>query len=265
MNSRLLALAFVVLAMGSAEGQQRGSATLKGTVMTDIGGTPVVGAEVTIPSLALTVVTDSTGSYSLLRVPSGSHEVQVRRLGYTLMTHAVSFTDGQAVQRTFYLNRPQTLDTVVVSDARPSIISFEEHRQRGLGKFITREELLKQEGRRLHEVLAQLPGAEIQHSGNGTYLANVRREVAVARAVSKTGPGVPVRSFCYPVIYLDGVQVYRGNIGEESFNINSIAVASIEAIEYYASASEAPMKYSPGQVSCGVLVIHTRRGERKSK
>jgi hypothetical protein len=258
----LLALACIASALGTAEAQKRGSAVLRGAVMTDVGGTPVVGAEVAIPVLGLTIVTDSSGAYSLPRVPAGSHEVQVRRLGYTLMTHTVTFADGQTSQRVFYLNRPQTLDTIVVADSRPAIISFEEHRKRGLGTFITREQLAQQDGRRMHEVLAQLPGAEIKHTGDGAFVANVRREIAISKPASKSGPGIPQRSFCYPVVYVDAMMVYRGNLTEEPFNINSVSVANVEAVEYYASAALAPMRYTPTQASCGILVIHTRRGER---
>jgi hypothetical protein len=43
------------------------------------------------------------------------------------------------------------------------------------------------------------------------------------------------------------------------FDINSIPVATIEAIEYYASAAQTPTKYSVLNSQCGVLVIHTIR------
>ncbi|HEY2165473.1 MAG TPA: hypothetical protein VGH04_15860, partial [Gemmatimonadaceae bacterium] len=43
------------------------------------------------------------------------------------------------------------------------------------------------------------------------------------------------------------------------FDVNSIGVTNIEAIEYYASSAEAPLKYSVLNSQCGVLVIHTIR------
>jgi hypothetical protein len=49
------------------------------------------------------------------------------------------------------------------------------------------------------------------------------------------------------------------NTWEPLFDINSIPVAQIEAIEYYASAAETPTKYSALNSQCGVLVIHTLR------
>ena len=65
--------------------------------------------------------------------------------------------------------------------------------------------------------------------------------------------------------YLDDHLVFRGQkLGyppkwEPLFDINSIPVAMIEAIEYYASAAQTPMKYSVLNSQCGVVVIHTLR------
>jgi hypothetical protein len=50
---------------------------------------------------------------------------------------------------------------------------------------------------------------------------------------------------------------------EPLFDINSIPVASIEAIEYYATAAETPMKYATLNSECGVLVIHSLRYHSK--
>jgi hypothetical protein len=43
------------------------------------------------------------------------------------------------------------------------------------------------------------------------------------------------------------------------FDINTIPVSSIEAIEFYATGAETPMKYASLNSECGVLVIHTVR------
>ena len=72
---------------------------------------------------------------------------------------------------------------------------------------------------------------------------------------------------CYALVYLDNQLVFGGRktgnvpraVGEPLFDINSISVASIEAIEYYASAAQTPPKYATRNSDCGVLVIHTLR------
>lgn len=65
---------------------------------------------------------------------------------------------------------------------------------------------------------------------------------------------------CYANVFLDGFQVYHGRDGEALFDVNSIPVEMIEGIEYYAGPAETPTRYSSLDMSCGVLVIWTRRG-----
>ncbi len=76
---------------------------------------------------------------------------------------------------------------------------------------------------------------------------------------------------CYALVYVDDHLVFRGQktgggrgsgasqVWEPLFDINSVPVAEIEAIEYYASAAETPLKYSVLNSQCGVVVIHTLR------
>ena len=70
---------------------------------------------------------------------------------------------------------------------------------------------------------------------------------------------------CYALVYLDNQLVFGGRKTgnpprlEPLFDVNSISVASIEAIEYYASAAQTPPKYATRNSDCGVLVIHTLR------
>jgi hypothetical protein len=64
---------------------------------------------------------------------------------------------------------------------------------------------------------------------------------------------------CYSQIYLDDILVYRGENGEDLFDVNSIPANQIEAIEYYASPAELPARYSGLNSPCGALVIWTRR------
>jgi len=45
----------------------------------------------------------------------------------------------------------------------------------------------------------------------------------------------------------------------EPWDINQIPPDQVEAIEYYASAAQTPMRYSRMASSCGVVVIWTRR------
>lgn len=61
---------------------------------------------------------------------------------------------------------------------------------------------------------------------------------------------------CYARVFLNNTEVYHGRSGEPLFDIKSIPVDMIEAMEVY-SAFETPAKYT-GLNTCAVVVIWTR-------
>ena len=68
-------------------------ASIKGSV-TDMEGTPIAGAEVTIVERNITVETDAEGNYELKYVPDGDYTVTVTKQDYATVTKNVSITGG---------------------------------------------------------------------------------------------------------------------------------------------------------------------------
>lgn len=239
-----------------------GTAVFSGVVMTDVNGQPVADAEVALPELAHSVFTDSTGRFRISGIPAGAHIVVVRRVGYKPHDISITFAANQVVERPLLITNVQLLETVQV-DATGVIASFEEHRKRGLGRFITRAELAKQEGRRMSDILGQLPGVHIDGSQATAAVANVRKGTVRHRLVDLNNPSsiIQVRAFCYPHVYINNTLVYSKRPGETPFNVNSFVPGSVEAIEYYESAGQVPARYFAADAECGVLVIHLRRGK----
>ena len=185
------------------------------------------------------------------------------------------------------LPRAVALDSVVVR-ASERLPLFDEHRKLGLGEFLTREDLAKVEGRRLSDVLNTMRGVRVVTGKGANAWVSSRHRVGGGGYSAKTNPGnnvfpdaadsamgAPAVS-CYAQVYLDNMLVFNGRKTLERpnpnaptatrqmrfdplFNINSIAPEQIEAIEYYSSPAEVPMRYSGSNSDCGVLVIHTRR------
>src|SRR5207249_1208662 len=94
--------------------------------------------------------------------------------------------------------------------------------------------------------------------GNPTAFMNAR---AVCRADGWYLPDdmerqVGMRRACYAVVYQDRMQM---NPFSDPFDLNSVRVDQIEAIEWYSGATQAPPMYSSRRATCGVLVIHSRR------
>lgn len=270
-------------AMGSAQQIARArAATFVGVVLTDSSNTPIAEAEVAIPSLSLAVLTDAAGRFRMTDVVPGAHDVVVRRVGYGPLNTNVLFLARQTVEKRVLLSKMVALDTIAVTARATAVIpSFEEHRKLGLGKFLTREDLAKQEGRKLSDILTTVPGLQIMPGyGGHAWVINTRstRALRVSDGVTGQGssiaPATRISDFdkdmgakpgvCYSQVYLNRSLVYRGrNLPppaepEPLFDINSINPASIEGIEWYTGGAETPMRYSGPDTRCGVIVIHTR-------
>ncbi|HMG70654.1 MAG TPA: carboxypeptidase regulatory-like domain-containing protein, partial [Gemmatimonadaceae bacterium] len=102
--SRFLAVASVVFGLVPALAQAQGT-TISGQV-TGIGGTPIVGASVSITTLRVGAFTDEAGRYSF-SVPETANGTTVtvlaRRLGYQPSSASVAIS-GAPVSQNFSLS-----------------------------------------------------------------------------------------------------------------------------------------------------------------
>jgi hypothetical protein len=172
------------------------------------------------------------------------------------------------------------LDSVEVVAKRndPRMVEFEENRRLGLGHFITSEELRKNEGRRMGDIMAMVPGvALVRGRGSQAWILS-QRHGSASRCTpwdAGRGGGSPVgggstwvystaeRNMgmlcgCYAQVYLDGALMNPG-YPTEPFEVNSLPTHQIEAVEFYSSPAQTPGKYARLNSKCGVYVIHTRR------
>jgi hypothetical protein len=244
------------------------SATFTGIVVVDSTNDPVVGAEVGVTALGLSTSTDDHGAFRLTGIAPGQQQVVIRRIGYGPVEAQLTFAAGQSLRRTVHMGRATVLDSVIVTDRMTdrALADFEDNRRLGLGHFLTREDLKPLEGVSTAGALATMPGIAFVRAGPYAW-------VQTSRATSDRGGALPDRGDqakgallgCYAVVYVDNLLVFANKrLGtpprlEPLFDINSIPVSEIEAIEYYASPAETPMQYNILNATCGVLVIHTLR------
>lgn len=256
------------------------TATFTG-VVTDSTNKPIINAEVMLPDLGKGTGTNEQGVFVLRDLPAGSQRVVVRHVGYGAIETQLMFASGQTLQRHIMMVRSTTLDSVVVTEKSTdhALDDFEVNRRLGLGHFLTRAELAPQEGRSTGAVLTSIPGIKVYVMGPYAWVGSSRHN-----ATSLHGGGVGKLGLdkadslkqaplweCYALVYLDRNLIWRGQKytyrtpqgvvtqWEPLFDINTIPVSSIEAIEFYATGAETPMKYASLNSECGVLVIHTLR------
>jgi CarboxypepD_reg-like domain len=229
---------------------------------------------VSLPDLSKTSLTNAEGAFALRDVPPGTQHLLVRRVGYGPVEAQIAIEGGRTVERHIRMARATNLDSVVVTEKAidHQLADFEDNKRLGLGHFLTRADLAPQEGRSTAAVLTTLPGIKVfaigayAWVGSGRHNATSLRGAGAGLDESDIAKRAPLWD-CYALVYLDDQLVFRGQKfqtikglqWEPLFDINAIPVAEIEAIEYYASAAETPLKYNTLNSQCGVLVIHTLR------
>jgi protocatechuate 3,4-dioxygenase beta subunit len=218
----------------------RGSARLSGTVLNE-SGRPVSDAMVEVWRTGLSARTDAAGHFDIASLPVGTHALEVRRIGFAPHQLPVHLASRGPTSINVVLERPVRLLEAVQVRAQTLYsrrqAEIEERRRRGFGHFITRDELERNPSARVTDMLRRVPGVRVYPSPGGDI-------VTVARGESFSGP-------CRPTVYLDG---HRLGSGE---NLDLLAtVSSLEAIEVYRGAAEAPVEYWTG--GCGSIVLWTR-------
>ncbi len=241
------------------------SAVFTGTVSDSLEH-PIAGADISIPELGLSAQSNDRGRFRIANVSPGEHRILVRRVGYGAADTRLEFPANQTVDKRVILSRFVLLDSVVVTAGHRDVRleEFEENRKLGLGKFLTREDLAKAEGRTLSGVVEQLSGVKmVQGRGNGSWVAS-SRGIRSLRVFCYSLEGENFLdcepTHCYAQVYLDNLPLFRGRGDNAPVpNLNRYPPELIEAIEYYASPAETPAKYQTLNSACGVLVMHTRR------
>ena len=245
-------------------------AIFSGVVLRDSTEQPIASAEVVFPELKKSQLTSDRGLFRLRDLPAGTHRVIVRRMGYGPVDTVIALQAGETMERRIVLARVTALSEVVVTASAgppdPMMRQFEENRRVGLGHFLTRDDLERIGNGPLEQALAQLPGLHLDHNGTGSSA----KFVAGARGQKSIIPfnkywvleGDTTHVFgCYAAVYLDNLPVFTGTEHSEVPDINRFLPSELEAVEYYASAAQTPVKYSNLNTRCGVLVLHTRRSK----
>jgi hypothetical protein len=241
-------------------------ASFTGVVITGSPHRPLVDVEVTLSELELSTRTNDRGEFLINDIPPGRYQVNIRRFGFNPFDVKIAFAANQTVRHELFLTPAVTLDSVKVIANASIIPGFDERRKLGLGQFLTRAELEKQEGRKLSDILSQLRSVRIQAGkGNHTWFATNRgvggwQAIGSCYLATTDSLAFAKPCVCYAPVFVDRALVYRGDAKEPLFDLSSIDTGSIEAIEYYASTAITPMEFTtPFGVNCGVLVIWTRR------
>lgn len=210
-------------------------AVLRGVVARADGGGPIPDAQVTVEE-ARQRFADQTGAFRLDSLPAGTRWVVVRAVGYTPAGQAVDLRDDDTTFVRVTLEvAPVQLDTVrVVSRMSREIAEFEERRKSGFGFFLAEEQVKYRQNMR--SVFIGVPQVRVIGPSIGQFHIEFQ---------------LPSGATCTPTIWIDGRQ---GALPE----LYAFVPEQIAGVEFYARATNVPLRFQNVMNPCGVVVIWTK-------
>ena len=213
-------------------------------------GDPIQGAEVLDVLNKTKALTTGTGTVTLSFLPDGGSMIRVQKIGFNPYANVISISASDTVPVTVMLTPiAQTLPTVVSTTARtyisPALTEFEERRIRGHGKFLSEEQLRKNDNRTMTDLFRQM-GVMVQCTKLGSQCFAVSTRQGSRYALRGGGS-------CSFDVYLDGQRIM-----DERRNLEKIFVNDIGGVEVYSGPASIPALYNMTGSSCGVVLFWSR-------
>jgi hypothetical protein len=242
-------------------------------VARDSAGTAVGGAQLQIPQLNRTAVTNWQGEFRFGDIPAGRYAVTVRAVGFqplvdTISVRSGAVTDGDIILTAAPVNlAAQHTTATVEKHLPPGLAEMEDRRKTGLGgHFVTDSALRANDGRKLTYMLAEIPGIrQLNGSGGGIFIANGKVNGAADCSKPVGMRAAPPCDFppkqCYVDLYVNGARYFVGPATalNPPPDFNSMWNAEYSGIEFYSGGATIPAQYSATASGCGVMLLWTRR------
>lgn len=219
--------------------------TISGIVLDARTSRPVVGATLSLVSGEVVSETRDGGAFRLPVGSVGPHVVETRHLAYAVRTDTIMLAEGRDAWVEIRLVETAIELPPITVESRSRRLDeagFFARRDRGMGTFLTREDVLAQNARHVSDVFARVPGLRRAITPDGG-----------SRVDSRGGRMITRR--CELQYFLDGV---RSDIG--AHGIDALPIEILEGIEIYRGGSEVPMEFDSGTAACGAIVVWTRGG-----
>lgn len=225
---------------------------LSGVVEDDRTAEPLAGAHVQVLGTDVSALTNASGRFRLVDVPTGERAIEVRLIGYATVTETVHVAEGGAVELRFRLRREAIpLDEIVVTGTPGQA------RRREVGNTIAQisTDRVDEPVATLDALLQGRAAGMSVHLGSGTGVgtgAHIRLRGNVSAAMSNQ-----------PLVYIDGVRALsegyvRSDARVTASPLNDINPNDIERIEVIRGAAASTLYGS--EAAAGVIQIFTRRG-----
>jgi len=203
------------------------------------GGGPLAAAAVRV-GRGPEQLSSADGAFRFEKIPPGLHEVTVERIGFATVRDSVEIEFGTRVDLDIRLAAqavPLEPITIVVRSLVLERTGFYKREGRGLGTFITRQDIEARTPVTSSDLLRRVPGVRLVRG-------RFSEQIAIGRG------NCPYR------FIIDGARINAG------FSIDEMPPNWFEGLEVYQGPSQVPMEFAAGpaepNASCGLIVIWTR-------
>jgi len=244
--------------MAPARSSRTGS--VSGTVVDSRTLAPLMGVQVTIPALEISVASGRDGRYIMSNVPAGTHTIEARLIGRATQSQSIAVRSGETTTADFHLvDQPMALDGIVVTGAAGQA------RRREIGNTISQinTDQIAEPIQNVDNLLqGRVPGLTLSRgSGAAGSGGTIRLRGNVSVAMSNQ-----------PLVYIDGVRVrsdgYPRNVSPAGHQgrsnndiaspLNDINPEDIERVEIIKGAAATTLYGT--EAAAGVIQIFTKRG-----
>src|ERR1700730_14988727 len=226
-------------------GAKTGNAIVSGRVVLE-GAPSNAGSRVEVVGTDVIAMTNERGEFSLRNLPSGTHVLLARHLGFGAETVPVDLSSHDAKQVTIKLPKfVAVMDPVVVTARRANSldkVGFNQRQRSGTGYYLGPDQIQMIHPNALTDILRRVPGLRISYGPDG-------EQVSSSRGTTSLSGG----SGCVQY-YLDDMPWQSVTPGDINNFVNGPEVVGVEV---YAGPG-APAQYTPGTQACTTGVIWTK-------
>jgi Carboxypeptidase regulatory-like domain/CarboxypepD_reg-like domain len=226
-------------------GAKSGNAVVSGRVVLE-GAPSNAGSRVEVVGTDVIAMTNERGEFSMRNLPSGTHVLLARHLGFGAETVPVDLSSREAKQVTIRLPKfVAMMDPVVVKARRAASldkVGFSQRQKSGMGYYLGPEQIESIHPNVLTDVLRRVPSLHVTYGPNGEDVTSSRG------TTSLTGSGGCVQ---YVVDDMPWQSMTPGDVN------NFVNGPEVVAVEVYAGPG-APPQYSQAGQDCTTVVIWTK-------
>ena len=225
-------------------GAKTGNASVSGKVVLE-GAPSNSGTRVQLMGTDAIAMTNEKGEFTMRNLPSGSHVLLARHLGFGAETVPVDLSSREPKQVAIKLPKyVAMLDPVVVTARRQASldkVGFTQRQRSGQGYYLGPDQLQSIHANYLTDILRRVPSLKIVSTPTGDVVTS-------SRGVSSFGSDPCVQ------YYLDDMPWMSATPGDINQFVNGNEVV---AVEVYAGPG-VPAQYTRGMQDCTTVVLWTK-------